>query len=102
MVDPRYRAKVVGSLRALAVADKDVSDGEFLDILFDLVLDYNEPRSDAHFLDSLADLIERKTTKWLPQDPDDARPKYLCDVCKTSIGHMLWSYCPRCGAEIVR
>lgn len=102
MVNPKHRADVVGRLRALAAACDDMTDGAFIDILYSIILDPDEPKSDAYFFDSLADLIERKTTSWRPQDPDDARPTYLCDQCKTSIGHMLWSYCPKCGAEIVR
>lgn len=108
MVKPEHRAVVVRKLRdamtALALASmngENVSDGEFIDMLAEAVMPHGW-EGEAAFLAELADLIERKTTSWKPQDPDDVRPTYLCDVCKTPIGHMLWSYCPKCGAEIVR
>lgn len=102
MINPLYRADVVGRLRAFVAESGELSDSEFLEALFNIVLGNEKIKPDADFLNSLADLIERKTTKWVPQDPDEARPTYLCDVCKTPIGHMLWNYCPKCGAEIVR
>lgn len=50
----------------------------------------------------LADLIDRPTTT----RHGKFKTKYgrkipCCEVCGYSIGDMRWSYCPKCGAEVV-
>ena len=53
-------------------------------------------------LDELADLIDRPTTTRYGKFKTKYGSKVpCCEVCGYSIGDMRWSYCPKCGAEIV-
>lgn len=50
----------------------------------------------------LADLIDRpSTTRHGKFKTKYGRKIPCCEVCGYSIGDMRWSYCPKCGAEVV-
>ena len=56
----------------------------------------------CELFDKLADLIDRPTTT----RHGKFKTKYggetpCCELCGYSIGDMRWSYCPKCGAEVV-
>ena len=51
---------------------------------------------------------ERKTGRWLPDNTDYYRTKFICSVCgeseevpTTGFGYgTMWNYCPLCGAKM--
>ena len=51
---------------------------------------------------------ERKTGRWLPDNTDYYRTKFICSVCgeseevpTTGFGYgTMWGYCPNCGAKM--
>lgn len=54
-----------------------------------------------------ADVVERKTGKWLKSNESTLRP-YMCSNCgclhdvDTVMGKIVWNYCPNCGARMER
>ena len=51
---------------------------------------------------------ERKTGRWIPDNTDYYRTKFICSVCgeseevpTTGFGYgTMWDYCPNCGAKM--
>lgn len=51
---------------------------------------------------------ERKTGRWIPDNTDYYRTKFICSVCgeseevpTTGFGYgTMWGYCPNCGAKM--
>ncbi len=53
---------------------------------------------------------ERKTGRWIPDNTDYYRTKFICSACgeseevpTTGFGYgTMWDYCPMCGAKMER
>lgn len=96
-INDEKRREVADKMRGYDVAEfKESSIVPFLECLGH---GYTNWRG---ILDELADLIDRPTTT----RHGKFRTKYgrqtpCCEVCGYSIGDMRWSYCPKCGAEVV-
>ena len=77
---------------------------------------YVEEGSEEGFIGTIKQLIdaqptikpERKTGRWIPDNTDYYRTKFICSACgeseevpTTGFGYgTMWDYCPMCGAKM--
>ena len=86
--------KAVERIKALPSAQPDMSD--YCDRLWKLAYERGK--------------AERKTGRWIPDNTDYYRTKFICSACgkseevsTTGFGYgTMWDYCPMCGAKMER
>lgn len=103
MISDMERREAAENLRYLSDGNRVRYKEEFFELLDETVM---EPDTGYHEMndvfDRLADLIDRPTTTRHGRFKTKHGGKVpCCEVCGYSIGDMRWSYCPKCGAEVI-